>query len=93
MMNRGLLMVDLFDSAVFNYAFDFDEWPTTSPYIDDHMKLMPYNGSMFKLRYEYKNIFEPIYLKEEANKKKQEEKDIESAKKGKKTLIKDQQAE
>ena len=82
-------MRELFDSAVFNYAFDYDEWSTTSPFIDDHMKLMPYNGSMFKLRYEYKNIFKPIYEKEKLYYDRQSEKDIKSARKGEKVLVKD----
>jgi len=48
-------MTNLFKSAIFNYTFDFDEWPTTSS--DTTTMLEPYNKSMFKLRFEYSKIF------------------------------------
>ena len=45
----------LFESNVFNYTFDFDEWPALD--VNDEKDLQPYNKSMFKLRYEYCNTF------------------------------------
>lgn len=35
--------------------FDFDEWPST--HTDDTKYIRPYNGSLFAVREEYKNIF------------------------------------
>jgi len=35
MMDKGLRMQELFDSDVFNFKFDYDEWPTTSPIEDN----------------------------------------------------------
>ena len=52
-------MVELFKSNVFNYNFDFDEWPATST--NTITMLRPYNKSMFKLRFEYVNIFKDLY--------------------------------
>jgi hypothetical protein len=48
-------MHDLFHSNVFNYEFDFDEWPSnhTNPTED----LRPYNESIFMLRKHYTTVF------------------------------------
>ena len=62
LIHKGVEMDRLLDSEVFNYVFDYDEWPTTST--DSQKILAPYNGSMFKLRYEYPKIFEATWRKE-----------------------------
>ena len=51
LIEKGVEMTNLFKSAIFNYTFDYDEWPTTSS--DTTTMLEPYNKSMFKLRFEY----------------------------------------
>ena len=58
MMDKGIKLRTLFSSKVFLYEFDYDEWPTIST--DTNRILKPYNGSIFKLRYEYPNIFEDL---------------------------------
>jgi len=55
-------MTKLFNSDVFNYWFEFEEWPSVSPFTE--FEIEPYNGSIFKLRYEYKNVFKSIYDRE-----------------------------
>jgi hypothetical protein len=52
-------MKDLLNSKVFNYTFDFDEWPATSA--DTVKLLVPYNNSIFKLRYEYPKLFPKLF--------------------------------
>lgn len=44
-------MTPLFESQIFNFTFDYDEWPATN--VDIDKVLAPYNKSIFKLRYEY----------------------------------------
>lgn len=52
-------MKELLNSSVFNYTFDFDEWPSTS---SNTVKLLvPYNNSIFKLRYEYPKLFPKLF--------------------------------
>ena len=41
-------MVDLLKSDVFNFTFDFDEWP--SSHFDDTDVSKPYNESIFDIR-------------------------------------------
>jgi len=45
MLNKGVKLKTLFNSKIFNYVFDFDEWPAIS--IDTNRTLKPYNGSIF----------------------------------------------
>lgn len=52
-------MTDLFDSKIFNWSFDFDEWPSIST--NTETMLRPYNKSIFKLRYEYPLVFKDLY--------------------------------
>lgn len=42
-------MVELLQSDIFNFTFDYDEWP--SSHFDDRDETMPYNGSVFDIRY------------------------------------------
>jgi len=53
-------MVELMKSNVFNFTFDFDEWP--SSHHDDSNCSKPYNGSVFDIRYKetYDNLFSDI---------------------------------
>lgn len=44
---------------MFSYQFDYDEWPAQNANTDK--QLAPYNGSIFKLRYQYPKIFQKIY--------------------------------
>lgn len=57
---KGIDVIGLIDSDVFNYTFDFDQWPSVHTNHDRVLK--PYHGSLFNLREEYSKIFkEPKY--------------------------------
>lgn len=59
LLNKNVTMTGIFNSKVFNHPFDYDEWPTTNS--NTEKQLQPYNSSVFKLRYEYSNIFQKIW--------------------------------
>ena len=59
LLNKKVMMKNLLESDVFNYTFDFDEWPATNS--NTTKVLAPYNKSVFKLRYEYPNVFRKIF--------------------------------
>jgi len=63
LINKGVEMTPLFESSIFTYQFDFDEWPATN--VDINRILSPYNKSIFKLRYEYPSIFRKQFLTDE----------------------------
>lgn len=63
LLKKEVEMTKLFSSAVFNYTFDFDEWPATNP--DTRTMLAPYNSSVFKIRYEYPNVFNRQFTADE----------------------------
>jgi hypothetical protein len=67
LLNKGVEMKDLLASKIFNFEFDFDNWPATSNNTKSFLR--PYNGSIFNLRHEYQNIF-PDLVKEEKQKEK-----------------------
>ena len=58
MMSLGINLDDLLCSKVFEYEYEFDEWPSTH-YDDSEMK-MAYNGSIFNLREKYKEVLPDI---------------------------------
>lgn len=47
--------MNLLKSDIFFHRLDFMEWPST--HTDNCQLIRPYNGSMFKLRHNYRNIF------------------------------------
>ena len=53
-------MVDLLSSDVFNFSFDYDDWP--SSHFNDSEGSKPYNGSVFDIRYKqtYTDLFPEI---------------------------------
>jgi hypothetical protein len=62
LINKGVECTKLFKSKVFSYTFDYDEWPATNA--NTSKILAPYNESIFKLRYEYKNTYPKIWKKD-----------------------------
>ena len=54
-MEKGIDVVDLLASDVFNYTFDYEGWPKA--HHNDQAMLMPYNGSLFDLRKSYPMVF------------------------------------
>jgi hypothetical protein len=55
LINLGVELTPLFDSDVFNYTFDYDQWPST--HVVREMEMRPYNGSIFEIRDKYRDIF------------------------------------
>ena len=55
LMDRKVKLEELLNSDVFIYQFDFDEWPSTHE--DDNTYIRAYNGSLFEIRSQYRNIF------------------------------------
>tara|TARA_B110000305_G_C19316972_1_gene576967 strand:+ start:338 stop:616 length:279 start_codon:yes stop_codon:yes gene_type:complete len=59
LITKGCAMEALFLSNVFNYTFDFDEWPSTNS--DTRKVSQPFNGSIFDLRQSYAKVFPDQY--------------------------------
>lgn len=55
LLEKGIMLAELFSSQVFNLQFDFDEWP--SSHTNNETFLRPFNGSIFELRTAYKSVF------------------------------------
>ena len=55
LMQKGVEVVSLFNSNIFCYQFDYDEWPST--HTDCEFYMRPYNESIFNLRKSYRKIF------------------------------------
>jgi len=57
---RGVSLSGLLESNVFKYELDYDQWPMT--HWNREWIVKPFNGSIFDIRYRYKEIFtEPEY--------------------------------
>jgi hypothetical protein len=55
LLQKGIVLHELFSSNVFSFKYDYDEWPTT--HTDPDTYIRPYNGSLFRLRENYKSVF------------------------------------
>ena len=55
LIEKGINVIDLLKSDIFFHRLDYMEWP--SIHSDKCHAIRPYNGSMFKLRNNYHNIF------------------------------------
>ena len=55
LIEKGVELTNVLNSDIFCFKFDYDEWPST--HVDKNRYLKPFNGSIFELRNEYKNIF------------------------------------
>jgi hypothetical protein len=55
LLSKGIGLAPLFASNVFNYTFDFDEWPSAHHNGEDCSH--PYLGSVFELRNKYPVVF------------------------------------
>ena len=51
----GIEVEDLLASKVFQFEFDYDEWPGTHD--NDGEYIRPYNESIFNIRQHYKTVF------------------------------------
>ena len=54
-IEKGISITPLLNSNIFNYHFDFDEWP--SQHTNDNKYLRPYNFSIFDVRNHYETVF------------------------------------
>ena len=55
LVEKGISVCPLIDSKIFAQEFDFDDWPATHTEEDEISR--PYNGSLFDLRYCYRQVF------------------------------------
>ena len=55
LLEKGLELSCLIEANVFRFQFDYDEWPST--HIDENTYYRPYNGSIFDIRSQYRQIF------------------------------------
>ena len=61
-MRKGINIEELLKSDLFYHTIDFDEWPQT--HTIEKTTIMPYNGSLFNLRYKYSEVFEDLAKQE-----------------------------
>ena len=59
LLQKNVACAPLFNSQILNHQFQYYEWP--SLHSDTDKCFAPYNKSMFKIRYEYKNLFPKQY--------------------------------
>jgi hypothetical protein len=64
MLEKGCRCSELLSSDIFNYEFDFDQWPGTNS--NTTKMIHPFSQSIFKLRDSYSVIFDKIWRKDEA---------------------------
>lgn len=55
LIEKGVEVNELLDSNVFQYEFDYDEWPGI--HTNDGEYVRPYNDSIFNIRKHYKTVF------------------------------------
>ena len=55
MMEKGIECEKLFSSQIFQYTFDYDEWPSNHNNATECIR--GYNGSIFRLRANYATVF------------------------------------
>lgn len=63
LINKGIKVSNLLGSNIFNYQFDYDQWPGTNSNVKKILR--PFNKSIFDLRYQYPSVFRDIWLKDE----------------------------
>ena len=63
MINKGVTMRKLLNSNIIMTRFDYDEWP--SLHSDTNKVIAGYDKSVFKMRYEYSNVFRPQWEEEQ----------------------------
>ena len=55
LMHKGLTLTPLFSSQIFYKKLEFEDWPSAHSCLDK--MLVPYNGSLFEMRYNYDEIY------------------------------------
>jgi len=72
-IEKGIEVKPLLDSQIFNYEFDYDDWPST--HNNQSEELRPFNENLFQLREHYKTVFPEKEFNsiDEQNKEKEKE--------------------
>lgn len=55
LMHKGLTLQPLLSSNIFYKKLEFEDWPQAHSCLDK--MLVPYNGSLFEMRYNYDEIY------------------------------------
>jgi len=55
LFNKGVELTNLFSSNVFQFKFDYDEWPGI--HTEQDFFIRPFNDSVFRVRYMYRDVF------------------------------------
>jgi hypothetical protein len=55
LMSKGLVLEPLLSSDIFYKKLEFEDWPSAHSCLDKI--LVPYNGSLFEMRYNYDEIY------------------------------------
>mmetsp|Transcript_7369 Transcript_7369/g.11550 ORF Transcript_7369/g.11550 Transcript_7369/m.11550 type:complete len:173 (-) Transcript_7369:89-607(-) len=63
MLEKGVACTGLFRSKILNMKIDFFEWPSLSR--NTLKAYRPFNGSIFKFRYEYNELFPKISMRDD----------------------------
>ena len=79
MMDKGVNMTPLLASGIYNYTFDYDEWPPISTNTVSLLK--PYNESIFKLRYKYPQVFPELWREEQKKERAKDQREKQRLKK------------
>lgn len=64
-IEKGINITPLLKSKIFNYTFDFDEWP--SQHTDNNTQLRSYNHSIFDIRNHYRKVFHEEKFADQVN--------------------------
>ena len=51
----GIAVKPLFDSKIFRFVFDYDEWPGN--HSNEDSLIRPYNESLYSIRKHYRTVF------------------------------------
>lgn len=55
LINKGIKVKKLLESDIFCHNFELDDWPVIHP--NSISLIVPYNGSKFELKGNYKKVF------------------------------------
>lgn len=64
LLEKGIKCTALFESSLFCYHFEMEDWPSIS--LDDRSITVPYNGSKFQLKGKYKSLFRKYDIPDES---------------------------
>ena len=74
----GIAVKPLFDSKIFRFDFDYDEWPGN--HSNEESLIRPYNESLYSIRRHYRTVFPEDEFEDIINEDGSQKADIESDK-------------